>query len=315
MAERFSYGGQAVIEGVMIRGRRFFSLAVRRPNGTIHTECESLNPLFIGRLRRIPVLRGVLMLVEMLALGMKVLNRSAMLALEEELQDEKPVPKWAMGLTMGIALLVGVALFFVLPLFLVRLADSRISSSVVSNLVEGLIRLAVFVVYIWAVSYMKEIRRVFAYHGAEHRAVHAYEAGLPLEVASLKRYSTAHPRCGTAFLLVVMAVAILVFAFLGRPSIEWRIASRILFIPVIAGVSYEIIRFSGRHAANPLVRFVLAPNLWLQRLTTRQPDDAQMEVAIAAMQTALAADEGTVPVAPQPAADPLQQSEDSRPQT
>jgi len=301
MADRFSYGGQAVIEGVMIRGRRFFSLAVRRPGGEIHTECEPLNPVFIGRLRRIPILRGVLLLIEMLALGMKVLNRSAMLALEEELQDEKPVPKWVMWLTMGFALVVGVGLFFVLPLFLVRLADPHISSSIVSNLVEGLIRLAVFLVYIWAVGYMKEIRRVFAYHGAEHRAVHAYEAGLPLEVASLKRYSTAHPRCGTAFLLVVMAVAILVFAFLGRPSIEWRIASRILFIPVIAGVSYEIIRFSGRYAANRLVRFVMAPNLWLQRLTTRQPDDAQMEVAIAAMRTALDADEGRAP-APQPAA-------------
>lgn len=292
MSERFFYGGQAVIEGVMIRGRRFFSLVVRRPNGQLHTISEPLHPIYTGRLRSIPLVRGILVLVETLVLGVRALNRSASIALEEEGEEGKELPRWAVGTTLALALLLGIGLFFILPLFLVRTVDHLIASDLLSNLIEGLVRLGVLVGYIKAVGLMGEIRRVFAYHGAEHMTVHTYEAGEPLEVERVKAYSTAHPRCGTAFLLVVMVVAILVFAFLGRPPMLWRVLSRVALIPVIAAVSYEVIRFSGAHARHPLVRAIIYPSLWLQSLTTRRPDEGQIEVAIHAMKTAIAADEG-----------------------
>lgn len=294
--ERFAYGGQAVIEGVMIRGRRFLTMAVRRPRGDIHVECQPLSSFYTGPLRRIPLVRGILTLIEMLILGMRALNRSAIVALEEEFEGHEQMSKWAMGITLVVALAFGIAIFFVGPLLLAHTMDAYISSSVASNLVEGLIRVAVLLAYVWVVGYMKDIRRVFGYHGAEHKAVHAHEAGLPLEPASLKPFSTAHARCGTAFLLVVMVVSIIVFTFMGRPGIEWRIASRVLMVPVIAAISYEIIRFSGRHQANRLVRLIMTPNLWLQKLTTREPDERMMEVAIKAMEAAVAADEGRMPV-------------------
>ncbi|MFQ5860520.1 MAG: DUF1385 domain-containing protein [Dehalococcoidia bacterium] len=305
MSNQFSYGGQAVIEGVMIRGQRFFSLAVRRPSGEITSSCEALSPLYTGRLRRFPLVRGVVVLIETLVLGVKVLNRSASLAMQDEGQGTQEIPRWAMGLTLMVALAIGIALFFLTPLFAARSLDAYIRSDFLSNLLEGVVRLAILVGYIKVIGAMSDIRRVFMYHGAEHMAVHAYEAREPLEVERVRPFPTAHPRCGTAFLLVVMVVAILVFALLGRPPLLWSILSRVLLIPVIAAISYEIIRFSGAHQGNPLVRLVMLPSLWLQGLTTRQPDDSQIEVAVHAMRGAIAADEGQplAEEAPQPAAE------------
>ena len=288
----FFYGGQAVIEGVMIRGRHFYSLAVRRMDGEIHTTCERLNSFLSPRLRRIPLLRGMFALMETLVLGIKVLNRSATLAMQDQAPDEKEMPRWMLAITLCVSLTLGVGLFFVLPLWIVSFLDDHIGSSLISNVIEGAFRLLVLVGYVGAIGLMPDVKRVFGYHGAEHMAVHTHEAGLSLEVGNVRRFPAAHPRCGTAFLLTVMVVAIGLFALLGRPSIEIRILSRIALIPVIAAISYEIIRFSGAHQNNFLARFISYPGLLLQRLTTRIPDDKQIEVAISAMQAAIDADEG-----------------------
>ncbi|MBI2171691.1 MAG: DUF1385 domain-containing protein [Chloroflexi bacterium] len=292
---RYLYGGQAVVEGVMIRGRRFYAVAARRPDGQLTSIVEPLHSLYTGSIRRTPIIRGPIVLAETLVLGIKALMYSGNVTLQKEGEKlEGP----GMAITLALSLAVAIAIFFVAPLFAVNLLDRTIfsaqtaASSVLSNIVEGLIRLGFFLAYIWLIGLMPDIRRVFAYHGAEHMTVQAHEQGLPLETPFIRRFSTAHPRCGTAFLLTVMVVAILVFALLGRPSLEWRILSRILLLPVIAGIAYEVIRFSGMHLNNPLVRLISAPNLLLQKLTTRQPEDSQIEVAIHAMQTVLAADEG-----------------------
>ena len=290
---RFTYGGQAVIEGVLIRGRTHFSLAVRRPDGSIHQHQERLSSWATGSVRRVPLLRGVLVLAESLTLGVKALQRSANLAAVDQTDEtQEEIPGWAMAGTLAVSLVLGVAIFFLLPLFLVRFLDPVISSDLASNALEGLLRLSILVAYIWGIGISGDIKRVYAYHGAEHMAVHTYEAGLPLEVANVRKFGTPHPRCGTAFLLTVMLVSIIVFAFLQRPPLEWRIISRIVLIPVIAGISYEIIRFSGTHQQAWIGKQLARPGLLLQRLTTRQPDDAQIEVAIAAMESAIAADEG-----------------------
>ena len=276
----------------MIRGRHFFSLAVRRLDGEVYTTCERLSPFFSQRLRRVPLVRGILALIETLVLGIKVLNRSATLAMQDQSPEDKEVPRWVLGLTLSISLALGVGLFFVMPLWIVSSLDTYIESSVLSNLVEGGIRLLVLGAYVGSIGLLPDVRRVFGYHGAEHMAVHTHEAGLPLEVDNVRQFPAAHPRCGTAFLLTVMVVAILLFVFIGRPSMEWRILSRIVLIPVIAAISYEIIRFSGAHQGNLLANVISYPGLLLQRLTTRTPDDRQIEVAISAMSSALAADEG-----------------------
>ena len=306
------YGGQAVIEGVMIRGVRHYSLAVRRPDGAIFCSTEPVSSRFSGRVRRMPFLRGILILAETLWLGMKSLQRSAVIAAAEPAAADAAadgpdagngsdgaaaVSNWTMGITMAIALALGVGIFLVLPLLAVRLIDPFIASSVVSNLIEGVLRLAILVGYVAGISAMRDIRRVYAYHGAEHMAVHTYEAGQPLTVSNVRRHPTPHPRCGTAFLLTVAVVSVLVFALLGRPDLEWRILSRIALIPVIAAVSYEIIRFAGAHRRAWFGRALAAPGLLLQRITTRQPDEAQIEVAIAAMTAALEADRRPPPAA------------------
>ncbi|MBI4298180.1 MAG: DUF1385 domain-containing protein [Chloroflexi bacterium] len=288
MAGVHRYGGQALIEGVMIRGERKASIAVRCPNGEIALRCDDLNPLFTGRLRRVPLIRGVVVLIETVILGMSALNYSANVALEQEGHE---VSKGSMVIMLLGAFTFGIALFFLAPLFAARGIETLIASNVAaSNLIEGTIRLALLIGYITLIGLLPDIRRVFAYHGAEHMTVHAQEDGVPLEVPSVRNYPTAHPRCGTAFLLVVMVIAVVVFALLGRPSLVWSIVSRILLVPVIAGISYEIIRFSGYHSHRPLVRLITAPSLALQRLTTRQPEDSQIEVAIQAMKQAIDAD-------------------------
>ena len=291
MEKRTTYGGQAVIEGVMIRGRDHYSLAVRKPSGEIATQSSPLSSLYTGRLRSIPLIRGVIVLIETLVIGMKALTTSANIALEEEGQE---LSGWSMGLMLTISLSVGIGLFFIAPLLAIRSLDNLIASDAASNLVEGVLRLAMFLAYILLIGLMRDIKRVFAYHGAEHMTVHAHEHNDPLEVEAVRQYPTAHNRCGTAFLLVVMVVAIVVFTFLGRPSLPVSIASRIVLVPVIAGISYEVIRFSGAHAGNFLVKAIVYPSLALQRLTTRQPDDEQIEVAIRAMKHAIAVDSGIV---------------------
>lgn len=276
----------------MIRGRGHFSIAVRRQDGSITNSHEPLNTLYTGLMRRLPLIRGVVVLAETLMLGIKALHRSATMALKDQQPEDEEVPGWAMTATMVASIGLGVALFFLLPLFLVRAIDSAIPSDLVSNIVEGVLRLVMLVAYIGGIGFLRDIKRVFAYHGAEHMAVHAYEAGLPLTLENVRRFPTPHPRCGTAFLLTVMLVSIVVFSLLGRPDMWLRIASRIVLIPVIAGISYEVIRYSGAHQKGWIGQLIAYPGLLLQRLTTRQPDDSQIEVAICAMETAMAADNG-----------------------
>ena len=289
----FAYGGQAVIEGVMIRGRQNLGLAIRRPDGQIHLHHEPLSTFYTGRVRRIPVVRGVIVLIETLVLGLRALQRSANMALADSGSgDAQEISGWTLALTLVVSLTLGVGVFFITPLLVVWWLDPKIGSDLASNSIEGAVRLALLIGYIGAIGLLPDVKRVFAYHGAEHMAVHAYEAGLTLMVANVRKFGTPHPRCGTAFLLTVVLVSILVFIFLGQPPIEWRILSRIVLIPVIAGVSYEIIRFSGAHQGAWAAQLLSRPGLWLQRLTTRAPEDDQIEVAICAMETAIAADGG-----------------------
>ncbi len=294
-ASRPLYGGQAVIEGVMIRGVRHYSLAVRRPDGEIFCTTDTVSSRFSGRMRRVPLLRGVLILAETLWLGMKSLQRSALIAAgEEDAQGEQSRGgQWAMVLTMVVALALGIGIFLVLPLLAVRFLEPFVASLLVSNLIEGIIRLVILVGYVAGISMMRDIRRVYAYHGAEHMAVHTYEAGQPLTVDNVRRHPTPHPRCGTAFLITVAIVSVAAFAILDAvlgTELYWRVLSRIVPVPVVAAVSYEIIRFAGAHRGAWFGRILSAPGLWLQRITTRQPDADQIEVAIAAMEAALAAD-------------------------
>ena len=289
------YGGQAVIEGVMIRGREWYSLAVRRPDGQIESRRERLNPLYNGPLRRWPLARGVLTLMETLILGIKALQISADLAAAEPGKakpDGQNLPGWMLATTLAFSLLFGIGLFFLLPIGIVRLLEPLIGSGLISETVEGALRLTILVGYIAAIGMMPDIRRVYAYHGAEHMTVHAHEAGLPLNVANVRQFGTPHPRCGTAFLLTVVVVSVGVFIAFSLLDLSWwwRIASRILLLPAIAALSYELIRYSGRRQTALIGKTIAAPGLWLQRLTTRPPDDAQIEVAIQAMQTALTAD-------------------------
>jgi uncharacterized protein YqhQ len=281
-----TYGGQAVLEGVMIRGLRSASVAVRNPEGEITLRTLPLSGWYSGRPRRIPFLRGILVMAETLTLGMRALSHSANVAAGEE----EELGGASIAAMMIVSMILAVGIFFLIPVFASRGLEGLVGSDIVSNIIEGVIRLALFLAYITLIGRMQEIRRVFMYHGAEHMAVHAHEQGEKLTVESVRRYSTAHPRCGTAFLLVVMFVAIVVFAFTGREPLWWLIASRIVLVPFIASISYEVIRFSGFHPGNPLVSVIAMPGLVLQRLTTREPEDDQIEVAIAAMEEAISVD-------------------------
>ncbi len=289
MERKATYGGQAVLEGVMIRGQCNASIAVRRPGGTIALRCRPINAFFTGRLRRIPLVRGFVVLIETVSLGMEALIYSANVNVEAEGEE---IGKGAMAAMMIVSLLLAVGIFFLAPLFASRPLEGAFGSDVTSNIAEGAIRLAIFLGYLLLIGRMEDIRRVFMYHGAEHMTVHAQEHGDPLEVEEIRKYPTAHPRCGTAFLFVVMVVAVAVFVFIGRDPLWWLITSRIVLVPGIAAISYEAIRFTGFHGNNPLVRTIAAPSLALQTLTTRQPDDDQIQVAIAAMKQAVEADGG-----------------------
>jgi len=275
----------------MIRGRRHVSVAVRRPDGGIASLCQPLSGLYTGRLRRFALVRGVIVLLETMTLGMRALTYSANVGMEAEGEE---LGKGAIAGMIGFALLFAIGLFFLVPLLASKSFEGALGSDLAANLAEGALRLAIFLAYILLIGRMAQIRRVFMYHGAEHMTVHAQERGEPLNVQTVRKYPAAHPRCGTAFLLVVLVVSVVVFAFVGREPLWWLITSRIVLIPVIASASYEVIRFSGRHADNRLVALVTAPSLALQALTTRAPDDDQIEIAIAAMNGAVEADEGAI---------------------
>lgn len=285
MSQPFHYGGQAVIEGVMIRGRKTVSVAVRRPEGEVAVFSEPLASALASGPSRWPFLRGLSTLGETLFLGVKALFFSAGLA-----QTEEPITPAALWSTLASALLLALGLFFFLPLLVVHFLDPYLPSATLSNVIDGALRLVIFLVYLLVLRRFSEVKRVLAYHGAEHKTVNAYENGAPLEVAAVQSYSTGHARCGTAFLLLVLLLALVVFAFLGRPPFWLRLLSRLALLPVIAGVGYEVMRWAANHARFTLVRLLLAPALGLQSLTTAEPDVGQVEVAIAALKEALRKD-------------------------
>jgi uncharacterized protein YqhQ len=273
-------GGQAVIEGVMMRGPKFIATAVREPSGNIAIQQEELTSIADRYpILKKPMIRGVVALAESLIYGLKALSFSAQAAGEEE---EETLSTKEIAMTMIFSLGLAILLFVVIPTFAAKYIHSAVTDSRLLNTFEGLLRLAIFFLYIWGISLMKDIQRVFQYHGAEHKTIHAYEAGEELTVENIRKYSRLHPRCGTNFLLIVMVVSIIMFAFLGWPDLWLRILSRIVLLPVVAGIAYEIIRFAGRSKAG-WVACAITPGLWLQQLTTREPSDDQIEVAIAAL--------------------------------
>ncbi len=282
------YGGQAVIEGVMMRGARNMAIAVRKPSGEVLLHSEPLPAgIYNSRIGRLPFVRGLTMLWDTLVLGTRALMFSADAALsDEDVKFDGPIMWGTLLLSFGLA----IGLFVLLPLFLVSLVDRFITLPLLSNLAEGLVRLTFFVVYLIAIARMPDIRRVFAYHGAEHKTVNAFEAGAPLTPHSVAAYSTAHTRCGTGFLLSVLLIFVLLTSLLGRPPLLWRIVSRLALVPVVSAIAYETMKFSAAHQDNPLVRMLAAPGLWLQRLTTLQPDEPMLEVAIAALQRVVSDD-------------------------
>ena len=264
----------------MMRGRKAMVTAVRRPGGGLALDTQPLAGIYSGRMRRTPLIRGIIVLVEVLVLGIKSLLYSANVSLEEE---EAEISGWLVWLLLAVSLGLAVVLFFMAPLFLTNLLEPYITSSLVFSLIEGFIRVAIFVAYLGLITLVPDIKRYFAYHGAEHKAVNAYEAGVPLEIEAVRKYSTAHRRCGTSFLFAVLIIAIIVFALVGLPSLWLMVLSRILLIPVIAALGYEVIYFGANHADNVIVRALATPGLWFQRLTTREPDDSQLEVALSAL--------------------------------
>jgi len=276
------------MEGVMMRGQKSAATAVRHPNGKIVIRNNPLSNIYTGRWRKTPFIRGIIVLIESLVLGLGSLLYSANIALEEE--DEK-ISGGSVWFILIFALIFSVGLFFLAPLFLTNLIGNHIESSLIFHLIEGAIRLTIFLLYLWLMSFMSDIRRTFEYHGAEHKTIHAYEHNDPLEVEFVSKYSTAHPRCGTAFLLAVILIAILVFALVGKQETWIMILSRILLLPVIAAIGYEFTQFCARHYDKAIMRALMAPGLWLQKLTTREPDNSQLEVAIAALKEVLATDQ------------------------
>lgn len=292
-----NYGGQAVIEGVMMRGSRALSVAVRNPQGDIVVHTEPLDArIYGGRLVKVPFLRGLTMLWDALGLGVRSLLFSAEVALQEEDNTdadgnpekvfEGPL-QWTL---VAFSLTLSVLLFFVLPTFLAHLVERIFSleSLLAVNFIEGMIRLSLLIGYIWVIGLMADVKRLYGYHGAEHKTINAYEAGAELTPPSVARYPLEHPRCGTAFLLSVVVISILIYSFLPQLDLIPRILSRLILLPIIAGIAYEFLKFTASHQNNGLIRLITKPNLALQRLTTREPDLDMLAVAIAAFQNVLA---------------------------
>ena len=280
-------GGQAVIEGVMMRDAHRTATAVRLPSGDIDVETRTVSSIRDRYpVLNLPLIRGSVIMVESLIIGMRALSFSAQAAGEEDEQ----MTKKEIAMTILFALVLASILFIVIPTGAAHLAAAYTDDPIVFNLIEGGIRLMVFLLYIWGISFMGGIRRVFQYHGAEHKTIHCYEAGEALTVENVQKFPRLHPRCGTNFLLIVMVVAIVFHVFFGWPDLWLRILSRLAILPVVAGVSYEIIRFAGR-SENPLVHILITPGLWLQYLTTRPPADEMVEVAIESLKAVLPAED------------------------
>ncbi len=287
-APEFAYGGQAVIEGVVIRGRRTIGLAVRKPSGAVYRHREPLDSLLQrSGLARLPFVRGLVVLWETLVVGVRMLMRSANVALEEE---EVRLAGASQAGFVIVALVLGLGLFVAVPYVATQALRGVVSEPFWQNLIEGLFRLGLFLGYIVAISFLPDVRRVFAYHGAEHMTIHAYEHGVPLDPARIARYPTAHLRCGTAFLLFVVVVSILAFAFVERANPLLALVERLLLVVPVAAVSYELLRFGARHERFPLVRLLVWPGLLLQQLTTREPTTPMIEVSIASLEETLAGD-------------------------
>jgi len=290
---RFTYGGQALIEGVLMRGRDAIAVALRHPDGRIVYATERLDSGMHGtRWSKLPFLRGLVVLYETLVVGTRWLVRSANVQAEE---DGVEIGKGGVALMLAITLVLGVGVFFLLPLFIATFTAGDVENDLVQHLIEGLVRVAIFLGYLVLISRMPDIRRVFQYHGAEHMTIHALEHDDPLTVDAVRKYPTAHQRCGTEFLVVVIILSIIAFSLVGRQPPLIMVASRLLLIPVIAMIGYEILRFGARYRRNPLVKVLMYPGILVQMITTKRPSDDMIEVAIVSMQEALTADGETVP--------------------
>jgi uncharacterized protein YqhQ len=290
---RYTYGGQALIEGVLMRGRDAIAVALRHPDGEIVYATERLDSGFHGtRWSKWPLIRGLVVLYETLVVGTRWLVRSANVQAEDEGVE---LGKGSIVLMLALTLAAGIGIFFLLPLFVASVTTANVENGLVQHLVEGLVRVAIFLGYLVIIGRAPDIRRVFQYHGAEHMTIHALEAGDPLTVDEVRKYPTAHQRCGTEFLVVVILLSIIAFSLVGRQTPVVMVVSRILLIPVIAAVGYEILRFGARHRKNPIVKVLLYPGLLVQMITTKQPTDDMIEVAIVSMEQALEADDEAVP--------------------
>ena len=277
-----SYGGQAVIEGVLMRGRTTWAIAMRSPDGSIVTKSELLGGVYKSSIPRIPFLRGLILLWDALGLGTRALTISANMQTDQDEKLEGPT----LYLTLALTLALSIGIFFLVPAGVGWLAEHYFNwNPWSSNLIEGLIRLLFLVGYIWGIGYIPDIARVFGYHGAEHKTINAYEAGADLTPANVANYSVEHPRCGTAFLLTLMVLSLFFFTILGPLPLFWRLISRVVMIPILAASAYEYLRWTADHMNSPFVRLIIKPNLALQHLTTREPDEQMLEVAISAFQT------------------------------
>lgn len=274
-----AYGGQAVIEGVMMRGKQYVAIAMRNPEDEIVIHKEPLGSIYKSRIVKIPFLRGLVMLWDALILGMRALTISANTQTGEDEQLEGPL----LYLTLGISLTIGIIFFFLAPATIGQFVEKTLGwSSWWGNVVEGIVRLVILIGYIWLVGQYSEIKRVFSYHGAEHKTINAFEAGAELTPENVSQYSLEHPRCGTAFLLTLVVFSVLIFTLIGPLPLGWRLVSRVILIPVVAGLAYEYIRWTANHLESPFVKVLVKPNLALQRLTTREPSLDMLEVSIAA---------------------------------
>ncbi|MBI9034191.1 MAG: DUF1385 domain-containing protein [Bacteroidales bacterium] len=280
-----AYGGQALIEGVLMRGKKGLAAAFRTPNGEIEIRSEELMGIYKTNIRKYPFLRGLILLWDSLGLGMQYLTISANLQLDE---DEEKLEGGSMFATIGISLLIGVGLFFLAPAGFGQFIENQLQwQPWAGNLVEGLVRLIMIILYIWGVGKMEDIERVFSYHGAEHKTINAYEDGAELIPEVVSKYSVEHPRCGTGFLLTLVIFSIILFSALGPLPLLWKLVSRVLLIPVLAGFAYEYMKWTADHLDNPIVSKLVRPNMLLQHLTTREPDLQMLEVSIAAFNNML----------------------------
>ena len=311
MAKQY-YGGQAVIEGVMMRGRKAMAVAVRNQQGEVVLHEEPLTAkIYTSKWGQWPFVRGLSLLWDALGLGMRALFWSAEVSSQEEGQEKIEFSGPVAWTTIGGSLLFSVALFFLLPTFASRFVATFVNDNpLVDAFLEGLIRMVLFVLYLWGIGKIPEIQRVFGYHGAEHKTINAYEAGVELNVKNVQKFSVQHTRCGTSFLLYVLVISIILFAPLTFSGIQptWlalllRFVTRLLLVPIVAGIAYEIIRFSAAHDKKPIMRALITPGLWLQKLTTREPEDGMVECAIAALRPVLAADGIVSPINSAQAAD------------